>query len=56
MSRILVPDLLVDGVVPFIQSIPSVPWLEKEFGCHALHLPMGQASVSPYHPPQPRRH
>lgn len=27
-----------------LQSIPSVPWLEKEFGCHALHLPMGQAS------------
>ncbi|KAF8644410.1 hypothetical protein AX16_008471 [Volvariella volvacea WC 439] len=25
-------------------SIPSVPWLEKEFGCHALHLPMGQSS------------
>ncbi|KAF6757538.1 hypothetical protein DFP72DRAFT_1111850 [Ephemerocybe angulata] len=25
-------------------SIPSVPWLEKEFGCHALHLPMGQGS------------
>ncbi|KAJ7134317.1 hypothetical protein C8R44DRAFT_662695 [Mycena epipterygia] len=25
-------------------SIPSVPFLEKEFGCHALHLPMGQSS------------
>ncbi|KAF8073641.1 hypothetical protein FPV67DRAFT_1605948 [Lyophyllum atratum] len=25
-------------------SIPSVPYLEKEFGCHALHLPMGQSS------------
>ncbi|TFK20012.1 glutathione degradosome [Coprinopsis marcescibilis] len=25
-------------------SIPSVPYLEKEFHCHALHLPMGQAS------------
>ncbi|EFI27177.1 hypothetical protein CC1G_15002 [Coprinopsis cinerea okayama7 len=25
-------------------SIPSVPYLEKEFGCHALHFPMGQAS------------
>ncbi|KAJ7242825.1 hypothetical protein B0H12DRAFT_839440 [Mycena haematopus] len=25
-------------------TIPSVPWLEKEFGCHALHLPMGQSS------------
>ncbi|TFK70401.1 glutathione degradosome [Pluteus cervinus] len=25
-------------------SIPSVPWLEKEFRCHALHLPMGQSS------------
>ncbi|KAF9454810.1 glutathione degradosome [Macrolepiota fuliginosa MF-IS2] len=25
-------------------SIPSVPWLEKEFKCHALHLPMGQSS------------
>jgi di- and tripeptidase len=30
------------------QSIPSVPFLEKEFGCHALHLPMGQSSVR-YH-------
>ena len=28
-----------------IQSIPSVPYLEKEFACHALHLPMGQSSV-----------
>ncbi|KAG6909272.1 hypothetical protein DXG01_001334 [Tephrocybe rancida] len=27
-----------------MQSIPSVPYLEKEFGCHALHLPMGQSS------------
>ncbi|KAJ7095467.1 hypothetical protein C8R43DRAFT_1081889 [Mycena crocata] len=26
------------------QTIPSVPFLEKEFGCHALHLPMGQSS------------
>ncbi|KAJ7695752.1 hypothetical protein B0H17DRAFT_1055463 [Mycena rosella] len=25
-------------------SIPSVPFLEKEFRCHALHLPMGQSS------------
>ncbi|KAF8798830.1 Zn-dependent exopeptidase [Phlegmacium glaucopus] len=25
-------------------SIPSVPYLEKEFACHALHLPMGQSS------------
>ncbi|KAJ6466417.1 hypothetical protein C8R45DRAFT_1021645 [Mycena sanguinolenta] len=25
-------------------TIPSVPCLEKEFGCHALHLPMGQSS------------
>ncbi|KAF9485857.1 glutathione degradosome [Pholiota conissans] len=25
-------------------SIPSVPYLEKEFGCHALQLPMGQSS------------
>ncbi|KIO31561.1 hypothetical protein M407DRAFT_19497 [Tulasnella calospora MUT 4182] len=25
-------------------SIPSVPFLEKEFGCPALHLPMGQSS------------
>ncbi|KZP01327.1 glutathione degradosome [Calocera viscosa TUFC12733] len=25
-------------------SIPSIPFLEKEFGCHALHLPMGQSS------------
>jgi len=29
-----------------LQSIPSVPYLEKEFGCHALHLPLGQSSVS----------
>ena len=28
-----------------IQSIPSVPYLEKEFSCRALHLPMGQSSV-----------
>ncbi|KAF8921560.1 hypothetical protein CPB85DRAFT_1271425 [Mucidula mucida] len=27
-------------------SIPSIPYLEKEFQCHALHLPMGQSSVS----------
>ncbi|KAH8818878.1 hypothetical protein DL96DRAFT_1622249 [Flagelloscypha sp. PMI_526] len=25
-------------------SIPSIPFLEKEFACHALHLPMGQSS------------
>ncbi|KAG8878994.1 hypothetical protein FRB97_002042 [Tulasnella sp. 331] len=25
-------------------SIPSIPWLEKEFGCPAVHLPMGQSS------------
>ncbi|KAG8950299.1 hypothetical protein FRC03_012908 [Tulasnella sp. 419] len=25
-------------------SIPSIPFLEKEFKCHALHLPMGQSS------------
>ncbi|KAF8630926.1 hypothetical protein AX17_005283 [Amanita inopinata Kibby_2008] len=25
-------------------SIPPVPCLEKEFGCHALHLPMGQST------------
>jgi len=25
-------------------SIPSIPFLEKEFGCPALHLPMGQSS------------
>ncbi|THH19346.1 hypothetical protein EW146_g1817 [Bondarzewia mesenterica] len=25
-------------------SIPSVPFLEKEFNCPALHLPMGQSS------------
>ncbi|OCH91138.1 Zn-dependent exopeptidase [Obba rivulosa] len=25
-------------------SIPSVPYLEKEFGCHALHLPLGQST------------
>ncbi|KAK7689745.1 hypothetical protein QCA50_006384 [Cerrena zonata] len=25
-------------------SIPSVPYLEKEFNCHALHLPMGQST------------
>ncbi|KAF9265126.1 Zn-dependent exopeptidase [Marasmius fiardii PR-910] len=24
-------------------SIPSIPFLEKAFGCHALHLPMGQS-------------
>lgn len=28
----------------YTQSIPSVPFLEKEFSCHALHLPMGQSS------------
>ncbi|KDQ62261.1 hypothetical protein JAAARDRAFT_30154 [Jaapia argillacea MUCL 33604] len=25
-------------------SIPSVPYLEKVLGCHALHLPLGQSS------------
>lgn len=25
-------------------SIPSVPYLEKQFSCHALHLPMGQST------------
>lgn len=25
-------------------SIPSVPYLEKEFACHALHLPLGQST------------
>ncbi|KAI0643091.1 Zn-dependent exopeptidase [Trametes meyenii] len=25
-------------------SIPSVPYLEKEFSCHALHLPLGQST------------
>ncbi|KII90799.1 hypothetical protein PLICRDRAFT_174166 [Plicaturopsis crispa FD-325 SS-3] len=25
-------------------SIPSVPFLEKELGCHALHLPLGQST------------
>jgi len=25
-------------------SIPCVPFLEKAFGCPALHLPMGQSS------------
>ncbi|KIY71497.1 Zn-dependent exopeptidase [Cylindrobasidium torrendii FP15055 ss-10] len=25
-------------------SIPSIPYLEKELGCHALHLPMGQST------------
>lgn len=29
-----------------IQSIPSIPYLEKEFKCRALHLPMGQSTVS----------
>ena len=28
-----------------LQSIPSVPYLEKEFACHALHLPLGQSTV-----------
>ena len=27
------------------QSIPCVPFLEKAFGCPALHLPMGQSSA-----------
>ncbi|KAJ3742937.1 hypothetical protein DFH05DRAFT_1526431 [Lentinula detonsa] len=25
-------------------SVPSVPYLEKAFACHAFHLPMGQSS------------
>lgn len=25
-------------------SIPSIPYLEKEFSCHALHLPLGQST------------
>ena len=29
-----------------LQSIPSIPYLEKEFACHALHLPLGQSTVS----------
>lgn len=29
----------------FAQSIPSIPFLEKEFSCPALHFPMGQSSV-----------
>jgi di- and tripeptidase len=31
---------------PYLKSIPSIPYLEKEFGCHALQLPLGQSSVS----------
>lgn len=27
-------------------SIPSIPFLEKTFACPALHLPLGQSSVS----------
>ena len=27
------------------QSVPSIPYLEKEFNCHALHLPLGQSTV-----------
>ncbi|KAL0579213.1 hypothetical protein V5O48_002775 [Marasmius crinis-equi] len=27
-------------------SIPSIPFLEKAFGCHAVHLPMGQSQAS----------
>ncbi|THH11663.1 hypothetical protein EW145_g494 [Phellinidium pouzarii] len=27
-------------------SIPSVPFLEKEFQCRALHLPLGQSSIT----------
>jgi di- and tripeptidase len=34
-QRLLIPD----------QSIPSIPWLEKEFQSPVLHLPMGQNSV-----------
>lgn len=37
---------LVFNLTPIsLQSIPSVPYLEKEFICHALHLPMGQSTV-----------
>ncbi|KAH8077043.1 Zn-dependent exopeptidase [Cristinia sonorae] len=25
-------------------SIPGIPYLEKEFSCHALHLPLGQST------------
>ncbi|KAJ3559316.1 hypothetical protein NM688_g421 [Phlebia brevispora] len=25
-------------------SVPSIPYLEKEFSCHALHLPLGQST------------
>jgi di- and tripeptidase len=39
------------GVIPLRiregGSIPSIPFLEKTFGCPALHLPLGQSSVSP---------
>lgn len=35
--------LLVDNWLR--QSIPSIPYLEKEFSCHALHLPLGQSTV-----------
>lgn len=34
------------GLQSSLQSIPSVPYLEKEFACHALHLPLGQSTVS----------
>ncbi|ESK84684.1 beta-ala-his dipeptidase [Moniliophthora roreri MCA 2997] len=34
-------------------SIPSIPFLEKAFGCHALHLPMGQ-SLDQAHLPNER--
>ena len=27
------------------KSVPCIPFLEKAFGCPALHLPMGQSSV-----------
>ena len=28
-----------------LKSVPCIPFLEKAFGCPALHLPMGQSSV-----------
>ncbi|CCM00624.1 uncharacterized protein FIBRA_02660 [Fibroporia radiculosa] len=36
------PNILVFTLC--LQSIPSIPYLEKEFSCHALHLPLGQSS------------
>ena len=40
-----IPTLHISKMLTRTQSIPSVPYLEKEFGCHALHLPMGQSTV-----------